>query len=165
MIPNSFQVFLTFLESWGSNKDIYIYWKVLQLENQKERQKAVDGKMRVRFPQLLWVLPPPNLSYLAVKYGDHRCPRKPVHPRWEAQDLMPSFDSTEIISYPSQLKKWTKSKRDKCSLVTLQVCISSKHALPESNNKWKPPFNRSSFLVSVSVVPEEQSDYAFFFES
>lgn len=46
-----------------------------------------------------------NLNYLAVKYGDHRCPRKPVHLQWEAQDWMPSFDSVEITPCPYQLKK------------------------------------------------------------
>lgn len=42
----------------------------------------------------------------------------------------------------------------------LQLCPSSKHALPETALQ-----KNHRFLVSVWLAHEEQSDYAFFFES
>lgn len=65
MISNSIQV-LTFLESWGSSKDLYTYWNVLHLEKYwREKESGLEpdeGKVSTGAVGVT----PPNLNYLAV---------------------------------------------------------------------------------------------------
>lgn len=47
---------------------------------------TICGIDEVKVPTVAMSVTPPNLTYLAAKYGDPQCPRKLVRLQWKAQD-------------------------------------------------------------------------------